>query len=200
MKYGNCNHLSRLQHTQNSLARAVVKALNFSHHSYSQISPLAKVNERVEYKILFLTYKTLLLNQLISITWYLFSLLAALVRHLSSRSLVHPHLPLLKSQISFQYASPSLWNNLHSVNLVHHLSPPSHHPSLLKTHMFQKSFPHRSSPTHRTATGLQPDCIHGLRPTQRYVLVLSLSFLVDACVGLNWLLALAFSQFLITRK
>jgi len=35
-----------------------------------------------------------------SITWSLFSLLAALVRHLSSPSLVHPHLPLSKSQIA----------------------------------------------------------------------------------------------------
>ena len=38
-------------------------------------------------------------------------------------------------------------------------------------------------------TGLQPDCLHGLRTTLRYVLVHPLSdVLVDACVGLNWLL------------
>jgi len=38
-------------------------------------------------------------------------------------------------------------------------------------------------------TGLQPDCLHGLRTAQRFVLVFSLSFLVDACIGLNWLSA-----------
>ena len=46
-------------------------------------------------------------------------------------------------------------------------------------------------PTHRLPTGLQPDCLHGLRTTLRYVLVHPTSvifLLVDACVGLNWLL------------
>jgi len=32
---------------------------------------------------------------------------------------------------------------------------------------------HRSSPTHRTTLGLQPDCLHRLRSTQRCVSVLS---------------------------
>ena len=46
----------------------------------------------------------------------------------------------------------------HSVNLIHHLSPPSHHPSLplssspdLKLTCSTNSSHHRSSPTHRTA-------------------------------------------------
>ena len=37
-------------------------------------------------------------------------------------------------------------------------------------------------------TGLQPDCLHGLRTAQRFVLVFQCYLLlVDACVGLNWL-------------
>ena len=74
---------------------------------------------------------------------------------------------------SFRYASPSLWNNLpaSSVNLVHHLSPPSHHPSLplssipdlkltCSTNPSQSHHPllHTGLPT-----GLQPDCLHRLR-------------------------------------
>jgi len=48
---------------------------------------------------------------------------------------------------------------------------------------------HRSSPTHRTAhwtsTGLPPRTSH--RPA--FCFGFSLSFLVDTCVGLNWLIA-----------
>ena len=68
---------------------------------------------------------------------------------------------------------------LHSVNLVHHLSPPlslSSIPDLKLTGSTNPSH-HRSSPTHcpldfnRTAFTQ----VHGLRTTLRYVLVLSLS-------------------------
>jgi len=54
-------HSQLLQHIQNSVARAVVQAplQVLSHHSYSQISPLAKVNERIEYKILSLSHTRL---------------------------------------------------------------------------------------------------------------------------------------------
>ena len=89
------------------------------------------------------TFSTQSLNQLI---------LAALVRHLSSPSLVHPHLPLSKSQIALSGMHLPVFGiifRLHSVNLVHHLSPPSVTPSItfslfhsrLKTHLFHKSFP-----------------------------------------------------------
>ena len=84
-----------LQHIQNSLARAVVKAPKFSHTTPILKSlHWLKVNEHIEYKILCLTYKTLsTLNLLILITLSLFSLLAALVRHLSPPS-YHPSLSL----------------------------------------------------------------------------------------------------------
>jgi len=73
-----------------------------------------------------------LLNLLISIT----SLLAALVRHLSSPSLVHPHLPLSKLQIALSVMHHPVFGIIflpHSINLLHHLSvlsPPSHDPSI----------------------------------------------------------------------
>ena len=133
-----------------------------------------------------------LLNLLISITRSLFSLLAALVRHLSSPSLVHHHLPLSKSQIALSDMHHPVFGIIflpHSVNLVHHLSPSSHHPSLplssipdLKLTCSTNPSHHRSCPTHlylrvgRLQLGLQPDCLHEFRTTYlRYVLVLPLS-------------------------
>jgi len=76
------------------------------------------------------------LNLHISITWSLFSLLVAVVHHHSSPSLVHHHLPLSKSQIALSDMHASVTHVFgiiflpHSVNLIHHLSPTSHHPSL----------------------------------------------------------------------
>jgi len=99
----------------------------------------------------------LLLNLHISITRSLFSLLVALVRHLSSPSLVHHHLPLSKSQIALSDMHQPVFGIIflpHSVNLVHHLSPPSLSLSSipdLKLTCFTSPSHHRSSPTHRTA-------------------------------------------------
>ena len=109
------------------------------------------------------------LNLHISITWSLFSLLVALVHHHSSPSLVHPHLPLSKSQIAHSDMHHPVFGIIflpHSVNLIHHLSPPSHHPSLplssipdLKLTCSTNPSHHKSSPTHWTAhltsTGLR---------------------------------------------
>jgi len=52
------SQLNRLQQIQDSLARAVV-----THNSYSEISPVAKINESTEYKLLSLTYKVLITAQ-----------------------------------------------------------------------------------------------------------------------------------------
>ena len=57
-------HLNRLQHIQNSLARAVVRAPKSSH-----INPVLKslhwlkIKQRIDYKILSLTYKVLTTTQ-----------------------------------------------------------------------------------------------------------------------------------------
>ena len=78
---------------QNSLPRAVVKALKSSH-----ITPILwslqwlKITECIKYKLLSLTYKVLITTQL-SYLYNLItvSLLTALTLHLWSHSLVHPH-------------------------------------------------------------------------------------------------------------
>jgi len=137
-----------------------------------------KVNERIE--SVSHTRFSLLLNLLI--TWSLFSLLAALFRHLSisSPSLVrfqYCHLPVTKTQIAhsgiMHYPVFGIIVRLHSVNLIHHLSPPSQHPSLplsstpdLKHTCSTNHSHHRSSSTHRTAHWTS-NCFHGLRTAQR---------------------------------
>ena len=109
------------------------------------------------------------------------------VRHLSSSSsLVHHHLPPSKSQIALSVMHHLVFGIIflpYSVNVVHHLSPPSHHPSHhpslplssisdLKLTCSTNPSHHRPSTTHQTAhwtsTGLPSR-------TLRYVLVLTLS-------------------------
>jgi len=106
-----------------------------------------------------LLYRRQRVKQLIYITWSLFSLVAALVRHLSSPSLihVHPHLPLSKSQIALSVMHHPVFGIIflsHSVNLVHHLSPPLLSlfsiPDVKLTCSTNPSH-HRSSSTYRTA-------------------------------------------------
>ena len=91
---------------------------------------------------------------------------------------------------SFRYASPSLWNNLpasfrqprsSSVTIITPSITSSLFHSRLKTHLLGCS----TIPSHHVTidpllptglpSGLQPDCLHELRTTQRYFLVLSLS-------------------------
>jgi len=126
-----------------------------------------KVNERIEYKLLSLTYKVLTTSQ----PSYLSNLISVQPpRSTRSSSVVTlsrppPTISSLKiTDRSFRYASPRLWNQhpdsfrqprhavtsrltssftcqLISIYYHHH----SHHPSLfhsrLKTHLFNKSFP-----------------------------------------------------------
>ena len=71
-----------------TLARAVVKAPKFSHTTPILRSlRWLKITERIEYKLLSLTYKVLTTNHLHN----LHNLIAALAVHLWSHSLVHPH-------------------------------------------------------------------------------------------------------------
>jgi len=160
--------------TGNCQPKEVVKTINLTYQMLRKLS---------SWQLLYTSETNLspLLNLLISITWSLFSLLAALVRHLSSPSLVYPHLPLSKSQIALSVMHHSVFGIIfmpHSVNLVHHLSPSSHHPSLPLSSIppVPQILP-TIDPLLPTglSTGLQPDCLHGLRTTLRYVLVLPLS-------------------------
>jgi len=95
--------INRLQHTQNALARAVVQAPKFQH-----ITPILKylhwlkVSERIEYKIISLTYIfSISLSHCICMTLYLFSLLTVTTHslhlmllwsnhHHHSKSLIDP--------------------------------------------------------------------------------------------------------------
>jgi len=127
---------------RDALARAVVKAPKSTH-----ITPILKslhwlkVNERIEYKLLSLTYKVLT-------TWYPFNPVPELAPHLLLPFLAQKPSPHWKSQIvhsvmhhlvfgiNFQIHSVSLISPV-SIHLLIHLSTHpchhrhSHHPSLL---------------------------------------------------------------------
>ena len=159
----------RLQHIQNSLARAVVRAPKSSHISPALKSlHWLKIKQRIDYKILSLTYKVLTTSQ----PSYLYNLISV-QPHRSTRSsdIITLSRPPSSSSLkvnnhSFRHASPCLWNQLPkelclptdhkdlslSSDLTHvsssspasALSPsitPSHFHSRLKTHLFHKSFP-----------------------------------------------------------
>ena len=137
-----------------------------------------KINERIEYKLLSLTYKVLTTNQ----PPYLHHLISVQPpRSTRSSSLVTLARPPTSSSLhitdrSFRYASPCLWNQLPSSLRQPHFNPsvsvlpvpaptisshsvnsplsPSITPSLfhsrLKTYLFHKSFPHRLPSSLRT--------------------------------------------------
>ena len=153
--------LDRLQLILNSAARAVSKTPRFRH-----ISPVLKslhwlkIDQRIQYKVLSLTYKTLQSQK----PSYLYNLLN-LQANTSTRSstVITLQRPPVNSRLkitdrSFTYHTPALWNSLpkelryplsltSSTNLLHStnhhllaLSPSQFH-SKLKTHLFQQSFP-----------------------------------------------------------
>ena len=156
---------NRLQVIQNSLARAVVKAPKFCH-----VTPILKslhwlkINERIEYKLLSLTYKTLATAQ----PSYLHSLISVQPPLATrSSSVVTLSRPSTSSSLkitnrSFHYASPHLWNQLpvsfrqpctkhpaddvtlsNSPSTYSPLSPSITHSlfhSRLKTHLFPQIF------------------------------------------------------------
>jgi len=126
------SQINRLQQIQNSLARTVVKYPRFSH-----ITPVIKflhwlkVKERIEYKLLSLTYKVLTTSQ----STYL-SKLVTVQSPRSSRSssvvtISRPPTssPLRITNRSFQHAAPRLWNKL-----PHCFSEPHPHPGLSPSH------------------------------------------------------------------
>jgi len=162
------SQINRLQQIHNCLARTVVKAPKCSH-----ITPIVrplhwlKINERIEYKLLSLTYKVLTTSQ----PDYLYNLISVQstgrTRSVSivtlARSSVSSSLQITNR--SFRYASPHLWNQLtssfrqlhcvhsppgspHLVHITLSQTPPSLSPSItpsafhsrLKTHLFHKSF------------------------------------------------------------
>jgi len=109
------SQLNRLQHIQNSLARAVVIAPKFGHTTpiFKSLHWL-KRNERIEYKILSLTFKLLYTAQ----PPYLYNLISLQpLRNTRSSSVVTLARPPTHSSLkitsrTFRYASPHLRNQL----------------------------------------------------------------------------------------
>ena len=109
------SQLSRLQQIQNSLAHTVMKAPKSCH-----ITPILRslhwlrITERIEYKLLSLTYKVLTTTQPL----YLHKLISTQrPRSTRSSSVVTLARPASSSSLkitdrSFRYASPCLWNQL----------------------------------------------------------------------------------------
>jgi hypothetical protein len=153
------SHLNRLQLVLNSAARAVTRTSKFGH-----ISPILKdlhwlkINERIKYKILSLTYKILTTNQ----PSYLRSLLefqaARSTRSSSAITLIRTSIPsrLKLTDGSFYHQAPALWNSLPaglripSDNFLTHRSVSNSSPfalsvsnfhKKLKTFLFHRSFP-----------------------------------------------------------
>ena len=109
------SYTNRLQLVLNSAARAVTRTPKFQH-----ITPILKslhwlkINQRIQYKVLSLTYKILLSNQ----PSYLRSLLSIQnsqsTRSSSVVTLIRPSNPsrLKITDRSFYYTAPALWNDL----------------------------------------------------------------------------------------
>jgi hypothetical protein len=142
------SHLNRLQLVLNSAARAVTRTSKFGH-----ISPIIKdlywlkINERIKYKILSLTYKILITNQ----PSYLRSLLefqaARSTRSSSVITLIRPSNPsrLKLTDRSFYHQAPALSNSLPadlripSDNFLTHHSVSNSSPFALSVSNFHKN-------------------------------------------------------------
>ena len=143
---------NRLQLVLNSAARAVTKTPKFHH-----ITPILKslhwlnINERIQYKVLSLTYKTLNSSR----PAYLHSLVTVNhSRSTRSSSLVTLNRPSNPSHLqltkrSFYHEAPAMWNRLppefRQLAPLSSTSPLAISPTLfhkkLKTHLFHSSFP-----------------------------------------------------------
>ena len=144
------SQLNKLQVIQNSLARAVTKTPRFCH-----ISPVLrslhwlKIEQRIEYKIISLTYTALQQN---SPSYLIDKIKLQSSRSTRSSSVVTLHRPSVKLETgkrSFTFAAPSLWNSLptairqpsdESCTSRLALSRNSFHRHL-KTHLFSHSYP-----------------------------------------------------------
>ena len=157
----NNQQLNRLQLILNSAARAITKTPKF-HHITPHLKSLhwLKITERIQYKIISLTYKSLQYNQPSSISSLLAVQKARSTRSSAVVTLQRPSNPsrLKITDRSFCYQAPALWNALPKDLRAHSSSslvPPaagSQNTSLLalsptlfhkklKTHLFLHSYP-----------------------------------------------------------
>ena len=145
--------IDRIQSIQNCLARTVCRTSKFSHITPTLKSlHWLKVRERIEYKILSLTYNSLQIHQ----PSYLSDLLTIQLNVHNTRSstlvtLSRP--PVVRAAIakrSFFHSAPVLWNSLPPA--LRQPAPPAEAGSTLaiprscflsqlKTHLFLKSYP-----------------------------------------------------------
>ena len=109
------SQITRLQQIQNSRARAVVKAPK-SHHSHPMVSALIKITERIEYKLLSVTYTVLTAN---------YSNL-----HICITSSVQPPLSTRSSSL-ITLGRPSTSSFLRVTDLFFQRASPPHSPSTM---------------------------------------------------------------------
>ena len=160
----NTQQINRLQLILNSAARAVTKTPKF-HHITPQLKSLhwLKITQRIQYKIISLTYKSLQFHQPSSISDLLTVQQARCTRSSAVVTLQRPSNPsrLKITDRSFYYQAPALWNALPK-DLRCPYSPSSSQTSVstcskphssilsmsssqfhktLKTHLFLQSYP-----------------------------------------------------------
>ena len=149
----NSQQLIRLQLILNSAVRAVTKTPKFHHITpHLKSLPWLKIEQRIQYKILSLTYKSLQHNKPSSISDLLTIQPTRSTRSSAVVTLQHPSNPsrLKISDRSFYFQAPALWNAL-----PHHLRSHSHSSQAqsllslsssqfhkqLKTHLFLHFYP-----------------------------------------------------------
>jgi hypothetical protein len=107
------SQLNQLQIIQNSLARAVTRTPRFCH-----ISPVLKslhwlkIKQRIEYKIISLTYTALQHNSPSYLSQKLKIQSSRSTRSSSAVTLHRPSVKLETGKRSFTFAAPQLWNSL----------------------------------------------------------------------------------------
>jgi hypothetical protein len=145
------SQLKRLQAIQNSLARCITRVPRSQH-----ITPVLKslhwlkVEQRIHYKILSLTYSTLHHNSPVHLRNLLvFPNAQRSTRSSSVVSLFKPSVKLQTGKRSFSFAAPFLWNSLPKDMRTPSMDGESGHLALtrrlfhkrLKTHLFTQSYP-----------------------------------------------------------
>lgn len=147
------NKINRLQHIQNAAARAVSNSRNHDH-----ITPILKslhwlkIRERIQYKVISLTYNTIQTGQPLYLRNLLSPQSSTRTRSADAITLSRPTVSSRLKIVdrSFKIHAPVLWNSLpsslrqssltNSGRSVVNLSPGQFH-SKLKTYLFMKSYP-----------------------------------------------------------
>jgi len=144
------SQLNQLQIIQNSLARAVTVTFRFCH-----ITPVLKslhwlkIKQRIEYKILSLTYTALQHNSPSYLNQKLKLQSTRSTRSSSAVTLYRPSVKLETGKRSFTFAAPLLWNSLSTTIRQPGTDPLTCRLALtrdsfhrqLKTHLFSHSYP-----------------------------------------------------------